>query len=125
MAHFVYGNFTIRCKDMAEVPDEKDLAAFREVWDREYEGYTDCKPALEDLYACNGRVIYARADVGRHFNPSFLLEFTKANPHLQIEIIEEDYDEDYKCRYLLEGEILEKLHEIRYFEHPAKIDWPG
>lgn len=125
MSRMVYANFSIRTKAPNGSVTEKELDSFNEIWDANYKGYTDDAPSLYKHFASDGVSIYARADVGRNFDPSFMLEFTKAHPHLQMEVIEEDYDEDSRCRYLLEGEILEKLNEVRYYEQPKLIDWPS
>lgn len=124
MSRMVYANFTLRPKPPSKYIPDGVLSDFSTIWDQEYEGYTDCAPALEELFARDGTCIYARADVGRDFNPAFLTPFMMTHPDLQMEIIEEDYDSDSKCRYLLENDVIEELPEVRYFTEPKLIDWP-
>ena len=124
MSRMVYANFTLRPKPPSKLIIDGVLKDFCTIWNHEYEGYTDNAPSLEKNFANDGQYIYARADVGRDFDPAFLTPFMMANPDLQMEIIEEDYDSDRRCRYLLEGDVIERLLEVRYFEEPQIIDWP-
>ena len=101
------------------------LDDFSAVWDKEYgAGYTDEEPTFYRHYARDSMTVYARADVGGNFSTDFLMEFMSSHPHLQMEIIEEDYDTDNRMRHLIEGDIVEHLREVRYYEEPQYIDWP-
>lgn len=124
MGRLVYANFTLRSAPPSKTISDGVLDEFVEIWNREYEGYTDEPPSVLSGFAKDSTYIYARAGVGRDFNPSFLTPFMVAHPDLQMEIIEEDLDEDRRYRHLLERDVVERLREIRYFEDPAMIDWP-
>lgn len=123
MGFYSEENITIRRKDGNPVTHE-DLTGFdqffhsdtfEEIWKEVY-----CEPHI----CFNGMEIYAGFMTSCALDGNEIIPFAKANPHLQIELIESSESEEIgKTRFLYEGELYEELHEIRYFEEPKMIDW--
>lgn len=123
MGFYSEENITIRRKDGNPVSQE-DLGRFRQFFYSEYTKNFWSEAYCEPHICFNGIEIFAGCTIKWNLNGDEMIPFAKANPHLQIEIMESTESEDIgKTRFLYEGELYEELHEIQHFEEPKMIGW--
>ena len=120
MSYYSNLSITVRRKDKSPVTKE-DLEKFEHFFFDEFE----TSEVHSNPHMCNdGKYIDACCQIYKDLEEEEILIFSRENPHLQIEVIEECEDYDIgNSRMLFEGEISEILGEVTYFEKPTLIEW--
>ena len=115
-------NAEIRRKDGKPVSDQ-DLMDFEEAWMAISWAETYDHPHIA-ISNHNQHRIFASGAVWHSFESADMRDFAKSHPHLQMEILADCDDMDVgNTRILYEGDVVEELCEVKFFEKPEKIKW--
>ena len=115
-------NAEVRRKDGRPVSDQ-DLMDFEEAWMAISWAETYDHPHIA-ISNHNQHRIFASGAVWHSFESADMRDFAKSHPHLQMEILADCEDLDVgNTRILYEGDVVEELFEVKFFEKPEKIKW--